>query len=481
MDCAECQTHLVDYLYEEVDESLRTAIEAELERCDACRAELDALRVTHQAFSSLPPIEVSSRLHQDMLRQARVASVERHAKKSFVATFLASPAFGVAFSTALLGGGVWLFSSVALDGAPGFDGPTHETAPIEETSTAVRHEEEEHFDDHLVPNRAVEEERAEAEAPAAADLPPTDGNAAAAPTGAAAGGAREGSRSDEVSAPPARERQSRRPAARLQNTDGSIANMARPNAPEPEVLSQGPSNDGQGAALGRGYAEDGFADAGDLYGQRAEGRAGAGGFGSGAAGAPAPPAPAVAAPTAPAPAFDAAPAPRRQTAEPVVEYAPEEAEADDDEAAPLADEMETYGDLGAVATGATTDDAVREESTRDNDEGDEIDRAYARALSSFDSGANSRAARRMADVIEMTSPGDARRENALMYGGIAHIRAGDRVRGERLLRQLLSEFPSTRHRADAEALLTPEESESDEPNLRNRSAPSMDALEAEEP
>ncbi len=182
MKCEQCKERLVDYLYEEVDEATRAEMDAALEACPDCRAELAALRSTHAAFMTLEPLEMPAKLHNDILRQARVTALERRPKRSPLAAFFAGPAFGLAFSAMLLGGGAWLFRSVAFEGTTNLDASTAEMVAAAESvddrvaqTTSPERTPQDELLDFAASDEApedLEEERAEAEAPSAAAVAP---------------------------------------------------------------------------------------------------------------------------------------------------------------------------------------------------------------------------------------------------------------------------------------------------------------------
>jgi anti-sigma factor RsiW len=96
---------LVGYLYEELDDRQRKELEAALRNCPECQAELAELMATQQLYRHLPEVEVPSRVHQNILREARVhADVLKAAARPWYSGWLIpSLSLGAAAAAVLLG------------------------------------------------------------------------------------------------------------------------------------------------------------------------------------------------------------------------------------------------------------------------------------------------------------------------------------------------------------------------------------------
>ncbi len=116
MNCTTCQSLLVEFVYDELDGEKHAAVAAALEHCAECQAELAQLRQTMQVFDKVEALEVPAKLHNDILRSARLAAAEAGPQRSWLASFVASPAFSVAFSGLLLLGGGAAFYQLTYGG-----------------------------------------------------------------------------------------------------------------------------------------------------------------------------------------------------------------------------------------------------------------------------------------------------------------------------------------------------------------------------
>ena len=117
MNCETCHSLVMEFAYDELDERMRAEVEAALEKCPECRAELAELRRTAQAFDTIEPLEVPAKLHNDILRAARIAAVEAKPARSKWSAFLASPAFSAALALGILVGGGAVFYQMTYGGA----------------------------------------------------------------------------------------------------------------------------------------------------------------------------------------------------------------------------------------------------------------------------------------------------------------------------------------------------------------------------
>ena len=96
---------MVGYLYEELDDRQRKELEAALRDCPECQAELRELMATQQLYRHLPEVEVPTRVHQNILREARVnADVLKAAARPWYSGWLIpSLSLGAAAAAVLLG------------------------------------------------------------------------------------------------------------------------------------------------------------------------------------------------------------------------------------------------------------------------------------------------------------------------------------------------------------------------------------------
>lgn len=116
MNCQECHDHIIDYLYEELDETTLAAFERALEACPDCRDEVAELRQTLQTFDRLPTISLPEARREAILSAASDAiksparahqddDKDQRASNATVVPFYRRPLFGVAMA-ALFSGAV---------------------------------------------------------------------------------------------------------------------------------------------------------------------------------------------------------------------------------------------------------------------------------------------------------------------------------------------------------------------------------------
>ena len=104
MNCQEVKENLISYLYDELPESARGEFERALADCPDCAAELDELRGVHELVATVPRLDVPAQIHNNILREARLAAGEMNTRRdrgfSF-ASFFSSPAFATALVVCL--------------------------------------------------------------------------------------------------------------------------------------------------------------------------------------------------------------------------------------------------------------------------------------------------------------------------------------------------------------------------------------------
>lgn len=517
MKCNECKELLVDYLYEEVDPATHASIEAALERCPECRAELAELRQTMSAFDTVEELEVPAKLHNDIVRHARLAAAEAHAKRSPIAAFFAGPAFGVAFSAVLLGGGVWIFGALTQDyGAS--------SAPAEESAmaTSVANDNaDRNEDDESIVARAEIIEEEEANEGMATPVP------AQAPEPAAAAEPEPAAVAPSMDAPTELGQAARGRGAsgdRIRDSLGSTANMAstrpEPSRREDNAVANEPAEDpAPGSPSAPRFELDGAIARGDEAPEEAEredflgtggdairGGGGTGtsaGFGTGSvgglgggAGGYGGGAESRSGRIAEAPADDS----ESDRADTYVAEVRSQAEASEREAR-RSDDRSRRSSAGASPAPAPAPSgpmpeaepvpqqqayAAREEAEAqgavalleaDNDLADDESGTYETGMDAFDAGRMAAAAAAFEQYAADAPRGDARRPSALMHAAVAHIRAGREDAARRLLRQLIEQHPDAAERADAEVLLQDIERPEQLAPTRQRSEPAMDSVE----
>jgi len=125
MNCETCREHLVDYLYGELDERRRKAVEAALSACPECRAELASLQAIRDGWQRTAEVEPPARMRANILREARLAAdpgpSDREAAPWWTVVF--QPAFAMA-AVAVLGVGASI--AVVSTGGDGSDAPSME-------------------------------------------------------------------------------------------------------------------------------------------------------------------------------------------------------------------------------------------------------------------------------------------------------------------------------------------------------------------
>ena len=98
--------HLVEYLYDELPAELRLEVESALESYPECAAELEELRLVHELAVSAPRLEVSPKIHNDILREARLhaskVTAKRERQRFSLRAFFMSPAFASAMVLGLV-------------------------------------------------------------------------------------------------------------------------------------------------------------------------------------------------------------------------------------------------------------------------------------------------------------------------------------------------------------------------------------------
>ena len=165
MNCDTCHSLLTDFVYDELDEGTRAEVEAALENCPECRAELAMLRRTAEAFDTIEALEVPAKLHNDILRAARLAAAEARPQRSRWAAFFASPALSAALSILLLAGGGAAFYQLTYGG-----GESASESPYIEQATVAAVSEA----DEAEPETIEEEEMELAEELAPTPAPPEE-------------------------------------------------------------------------------------------------------------------------------------------------------------------------------------------------------------------------------------------------------------------------------------------------------------------
>ena len=126
MNCEQCRDFLVEYLYEELDDHQRKQLESALRDCPECQAELQALKLTMQAYRHLPEVEVPARVHQNILREARLhADVLKAASSPWYAGWLI-PGLSLGAAAAAVMIGLRIFGSAQA--------PSLDVSPMDETA-----------------------------------------------------------------------------------------------------------------------------------------------------------------------------------------------------------------------------------------------------------------------------------------------------------------------------------------------------------
>jgi TolA-binding protein len=141
MNCQQVKAHLVDYLYGELPPELEREVEDALDQCPECAAELAQMREVHELVAALPRLDVPAQVHQNILREARLAADTASASPAprprFWTTLLSPPALATALLLCLVLGVGIMLQQQAL--SPDRDGAhyTDHAAPAEEPPTMV--------------------------------------------------------------------------------------------------------------------------------------------------------------------------------------------------------------------------------------------------------------------------------------------------------------------------------------------------------
>ena len=140
MNCEQCRELLVGYLYEELDDRQRKELESVLRDCPECQAELQELMVTVQVYRQLPDVEVPARVHQNILREARLhADVLKAASRPWYAGWLIPGlSLGAAAASILLG--LRIFGAAQ---APSLNVPPADESPVDSRSSMAAAEDSE--------------------------------------------------------------------------------------------------------------------------------------------------------------------------------------------------------------------------------------------------------------------------------------------------------------------------------------------------
>ena len=131
MNCATCKEHIVDYLYEELDDPQRRAFEGALERCPECAAELAALKQLLAATDQAPALTLTAEQRAVVLSAAKEAAAAMRAPK--VVPLFRRPGFQTAIAAVFaIGIASWVFlrSDRVLDQATQFPPPTSQDMQV---------------------------------------------------------------------------------------------------------------------------------------------------------------------------------------------------------------------------------------------------------------------------------------------------------------------------------------------------------------
>jgi len=281
MNCATCKEHIVDYLYEELDDPQRRAFEGALERCPECAAELAALKQLLAATDQAPALELTAEQRALVLSAAKEAAAAMRAPK--VVPLFRRPGFQTAIAAVFaIGIASWVFlrSDRVLDQATQFPPPANQEmqvaqdlpseaaepevshpapASAPEPVEVLREASDVAFGDALATETDAAEAKAEeaplavararrtpSEAPAEGAAPSELAGSAAAPTDRSASQPQTTSSDSEEAAPPAVARMhSTAEAPRTSFADSdtpSAASAGAPAAPEDAVRGGGGLN-----------------------------------------------------------------------------------------------------------------------------------------------------------------------------------------------------------------------------------------------
>ena len=116
MNCHRIDDLLVEHVYEELPGNVSRDVDAHIEDCARCLAELQNLQATREAYRGLPDLEPAPRVTYDILREARKAAADRRDRPvSFLPGFLLTPAFGSLATLVLIGGVVLSLTRLGAD------------------------------------------------------------------------------------------------------------------------------------------------------------------------------------------------------------------------------------------------------------------------------------------------------------------------------------------------------------------------------
>ncbi len=289
MDCTTCQSLLVEYAYDELDDARRDEVTAALARCPECRAELAVLQATRAAFEEPEALELSARRRADVLREARLAADRTTEAAAPWWSALLSPAMLTAATLLVAGTASWW---IVRGGA---DAPAQDVATVATAEEAGGADEiDPHLQSTAQPEHLEEEDEAAIDVPSIAD---SLREQAAALAEAPSQGAMWDEAPSAEPAPPAR--------------SGYLENERLTNAMLPPVEGSNVATGLGGAGIGRSGGAPGFDDlaSGRDSGARLDGAASTSGALSQQQAAAAPSRRPAAEPAAPAPASAAPAAP----------------------------------------------------------------------------------------------------------------------------------------------------------------------------
>lgn len=155
MNCEQVQSHLVDYLYDELSMELRREVEAALDHCPDCASKLAEMQQVHELVTAVPKIDVPPHVHQNIMREARLQAAAMGKGRWWSgirwSALLTSPAFATALVVALvLGVGLTLQHRGAMPESP--QAPSLASAPAGTAAPPGN------STDHLVARNAAEQE-----------------------------------------------------------------------------------------------------------------------------------------------------------------------------------------------------------------------------------------------------------------------------------------------------------------------------------
>lgn len=543
MNCTTCQSLLVEFVYDELDEETHAAVAAALGDCAECQAELALLRQTMQVFDNIEPLEVPAKLHNDILRVARVAAAEVAPRRSWWAAFVASPAFSVAVSGVILVGGGTAFYQLTYGGdepsyAPSAEVDTVAQATPSDDSVAqgLEADEEIEFAEELAASGTEPEEepaaqpaeralegrhsldeagraiQAQAEAQSVRSSSGTAEGAGSAdgaggaglglsdnvdfggPTGGSITGASSSGATPAVEGAPMQ-----RGGSRDSSTVGnmmpspSVDQPATPTAPQaqPEPVEEEDRAEERALNLGGNMGDFDRAREGDARTRQpneirpdsndphAPGSAAT--INEARAAAPSPEPVAM------------VPEPTEASAGPAAgtgyaaggtsagdEWRQEEVLAEAEEAEEGARyEDAAELDLDMVRSAAPAREQQYGEETETADTSSLLDDEYMDGIDHFDNGRWGRANRALRRFLEVAPQSDSRRAVARYLVGASYYRVGEYSNAERELRRFLDGHPGHDYADEAQVLLDAIGQETSPTNRRNAPAPALDSMEAE--